>query len=150
MGRRRIRRTRCTRQPGPCWTVSSPSYVPLWFPDSPPNPVWPYCPNKVFQFHHQPFNYYANYAPGTAGRTHLKDEQSFIDLAKASTETCKLNSVSFVKPIGLENEHPGYTSESRGSSHLVNLLKTIDGSRCQKDTMVVVTYDGFGGQWDHV
>src|SRR5439155_1309373 len=27
-----------------------------------------YCPNKVFQFHHQPFNYYANYAPGTPAR----------------------------------------------------------------------------------
>jgi acid phosphatase len=119
-------------------------------PNSAPNPAWPYCPNKVFQFHHQPFNYYANYAPKTAGRTHLQDEQAFMDLANASTKTCKLNAVSFVKPIGLENEHPGYTSETRGSNHLVDLLKTIDGSKCQKDTMVVVTYDEFGGQWDHV
>src|SRR5438270_91902 len=119
-------------------------------PESAPNPVWPYCPNQVFQFHHQPFNYYANYAPGTAGRTHLKDEQSFMDLAAASTKTCELNAVSFVKPIGLENEHPGYTSESRGSSHLVDLLKSIEGSACRKDTLVVTTYDEFGGQWDHV
>src|SRR5207244_9578775 len=94
--------------------------------NSAPNPVWPYCPNKVFQFHHQPFNYYANYAPGAAGRTHLRDEQSFMDLAAASTKTCELNSVSFVKPIGLENEPPGYTSETRGSSHLTELLKAID------------------------
>ena len=73
-----------------------------------------------------------------------------MDLATASTKTCKLNSVSFVKPIGLENEHPGYTSESRGSSHLVDLLKSIEGSACRKDTLVVTTYDEFGGQWDHV
>jgi acid phosphatase len=119
-------------------------------PNSFPNPAWPYCPNKVFQFHHQPFNYYANYAPGTAGRTHLRDEVEFQSLVAASGKKCMLNSVSFIKPIGLENEHPGYTSESRGSDHLVQLLQSIDNSSCSKDTMVIVTYDEFGGQWDHV
>jgi phospholipase C len=67
-----------------------------------------------------------------------------------SSKACKLDSVSFDKPIGLENEHPGYTSETRGSSHLVELLQSIQASACAKDTMVVVTYDEFGGQWDHV
>ena len=114
------------------------------------NPAYPFCPNKVFQFHHQPFNYFAAYAPGTAGRSHLRDEQEFLNLAKASSEDCKLNSVSFVKPVGLENEHPGYTSETSGSNHLVGLLQAIQNSSCRKDTMVVVTYDEFGGQWDHV
>ena len=61
-----------------------------------------------------------------------------------------LDSVSFIKPIGLENEHPGYTNEVRGSDHLVQLLRSIDESKCAKDTMVIVTYDEFGGQWDHV
>jgi len=119
-------------------------------PDSAPNPVWPYCPNKVFQYHHQPFNYYANYGPDTPGRTHLRDEAEFDQLVADSGGECKLNAVSFVKPVGLENEHPGYTSETRGSSHLVDLLQSIDSSACAKDTMVVVTYDEFGGQWDHV
>ena len=129
-------------------------------PDSAPNPVWPYCPNKVFQFHHQPFNYYAAYAPAdprttpptpaAPGRAHLQDEKAFTNLVESSKRTCKLNSVSFVKPIGLENEHPGYTSETRGSNHLVDLLKSIGDTKCNKDTMVVVTYDEFGGQWDHV
>jgi acid phosphatase len=113
------------------------------------NPAFPHCPNKVFQFHHQPFNYYASFAPGTPGRAHLQDEVAFNTLVANSGSSCQLNSVSFVKPIGLENEHPGYTSESRGSDHLVNLLKSIDSSACRKDTMVVVTYDEFGGQWDH-
>src|SRR2546429_2436759 len=49
-------------------------------PDSAPNPVYPYCPNKVFQYHHQPFNYYASFAPGTPGRTHLRDEAEFLGL----------------------------------------------------------------------
>jgi acid phosphatase len=119
-------------------------------PVSFPNPAYPYCPNKVFQFHHQPFNYYAAYGPGMPGRTHLRDEQEFIQLAGASAKECKLDAVSFIKPIGLENEHPGYTSESKGSDHLVDLLTAINNSRCAKDTLVIVTYDEFGGQWDHV
>jgi len=119
-------------------------------PDSSPNPNYPFCPNKVFQFHHQPFNYFANYAPNTPGRAHLQDEVAFQNLVGAPGDECKLNSVSFVKPIGLENEHPGYTSETEGSNHLVKLLSSIQGSACRKDTMVVVTYDEFGGQWDHV
>jgi phospholipase C len=58
--------------------------------------------------------------------------------------------VTFVKPIGAENEHPGYASEHTGSDHLVDLLQSVQGSACARDTMVIVTYDEFGGQWDHV
>ena len=127
----------------------------------PANPaaLWPYCPDPKFQFHHQPFNYFANYARsgddgmGDAPQAridHLRDEQEFIADAKASKKKCKLKDVSFVKPIGAENEHPGYASEPNGSDHLVDLLKMIHSSACQKNTMVVVTYDEFGGQWDHV
>src|SRR5262249_21379139 len=37
--------------------------------------VYPNCPDVDFQFHHQPFNYYASFAPGTAMRSaHLLDE----------------------------------------------------------------------------
>jgi acid phosphatase len=115
---------------------------------------WPFCPNNLFQYHHQPFNYFEAFsrdtAAGMANRAaHLKDEQEFIQLANSSSR-CKLKPVSFVKPIGQENEHPGYASESGGSSHLVSLLEDIQNSRCADDTMVIVTYDEFGGQWDHV
>ena len=58
--------------------------------------------------------------------------------------------MSFVKPYGAENEHPGYASQSEGSDHLVELLKTILAGPQARDTLVVVTYDEFGGQWDHV
>ncbi len=58
--------------------------------------------------------------------------------------------MSFVKPFGTENEHPGYASENGSDAHLVALLKLIDSSACANDTMVIVTYDEFGGQWDHV
>ena len=113
--------------------------------------VYPNCPDGDFQFHHQAFNYYADLAPGTAARkAHLRDEVEFENLATGSKSTCKLKPVSFIKPIGEENEHPGYASESVGSAHLVGLLTAIEGSACAKDTMVIVTYDEFGGQADHV
>ncbi len=134
---------------GPGWTNGS-GPTSCSDPNSFPNPTYPNCPDRLFQFHHQPFAYYANYGPDTPGRSHLQDEVAFEDLAAASGKACQLLPVSFVKPIGEENEHPGYASESQGSDHLVELLQAIQGSSCKKDTMVIVTYDEFGGQWDHV
>src|SRR5262249_39305828 len=113
--------------------------------------VYPNCPDADFQFHHQAFNYYADLAPGTAARKeHLKDETDFTNLVGASKSSCKLNAVSFIKPVGENNEHPGYASETVGSQHEVDLIKAVESSACAKDTMFVVTYDEFGGQADHL
>jgi phospholipase C len=116
---------------------------------------WPECPDNLFQYHHQPFNYFAAFSTATqaglANRAaHLKDEVEFQQLAESSDHDCNLKPVSFVKPIGEENEHPGYASEPNGSDHLVDLLSGIENSKCDKDTMVLVVYDEFGGEWDHV
>jgi phospholipase C len=138
---------------GPGWTNGS---GPLCAdPNAFGTATWPNCPDKLFQFHHQPFNYYAAFDPKTAsGRAqraaHLRDEEEFLQLLQSSSDRCELKPVSFVKPVGAENEHPGYASEKNGSTHLVELLKTIEGSACAKDTLVIVTYDEFGGTWDHV
>jgi len=103
-------------------------------------------PDPLFQYHHQPFNYFQNYAPGMPGRAHLKDESDFLAAAKKGA----LPAVSFVKPIGEENEHPGYASTDNGENHLVKLIKQIRKGPDGDDTLIVVTYDEFGGQWDHV
>ncbi len=109
--------------------------------------VYPNCADKLFQFHHQPFNYFAAYAPGTAARdAHLKDERDFLHSAQIGA----LPAVSFVKPIGGENEHPGYTSVTAGEQHLVDLVRAIESGPEADSTAIVVTYDEFGGQWDHV
>jgi phospholipase C len=113
--------------------------------------TWPNCPDALFQFHHQPFNYFASFAPGSRQRArHLRDEVEFLAAARASRRSCGLRSVSFVKPVGAENEHPGYASEHGGSDHLVTLLRAVRQGACARNTMIVVTYDEFGGQWDHV
>jgi acid phosphatase len=114
--------------------------------------VYPECPDLVFQYHHQPFNYYANYGPGAPGRAHLLDEADLLKTLDASRKPskCALKPVSFYKPLGEENDHPGYASTSNSELKLVHLLQYIEGGNCRKDTMIIVTYDEFGGQWDHV
>ncbi|CAI8717706.1 protein of unknown function [Methylococcus capsulatus] len=84
--------------------------------------TFPNCPDTGFQFHHQPFNYFADFGTQTKSglknrKKHLRDEIEFIKLAQTSKKECKLKSVSFVKPIGEGNEHPGHSSEPVGSDH---------------------------------
>lgn len=100
-----------------------------------------------FQFHHQPFAYFSNYADGTQlKKDHLKDESYFITAAKNGT----LPSVSFVKPIGIENEHPGYANITDGEKHIMELIDDVRNGPNWKDTAIIITYDENGGFWDHV
>ncbi|HEY3110372.1 MAG TPA: alkaline phosphatase family protein, partial [Chloroflexota bacterium] len=103
--------------------------------------------DPLFQFHHQPFAYFANYADGTAAKqAHLKDERDFFADLRAGT----LPPVSFVKPIGPDNEHPGYASLLRGQQHVADLVAAVMQSPLWNDTAIVITYDENGGRWDHV
>ena len=60
--------------------------------------------------------------------------------------------MSFVKPLGTENAHPGYTSQHEGDRHVVELLRAIQAGAPNfwPSTAVVLTYDEFGGAADHV
>jgi len=104
-------------------------------------------PDPLFQFHHQPFAYYAKYADGTALRAaHLKDETDFIAAATAGT----LPAVSFVKPLGANNEHPGYADIMTGEQHTLALINAVRNGPNWKDAVIIITYDENGGFWDHV
>jgi phospholipase C len=104
-------------------------------------------PDPTFQFHHQPFAFFANYADGTkAKKEHLLDETEFIAAAKKGT----LPSVSFIKPLGINNEHPGYSDVELGESHTVDLINDVLNGPDGKDAVIIVTYDENGGFWDHV
>jgi acid phosphatase len=132
---------------GPGWTNGSTPGTCTDPHVSTADKQYPFCPDSSFQFHHQPFNYFMRYAPGTADRAaHLQDEVAFI----AAAQDGSLPQVSFVKPLGNENEHPGYSSEPNGSDHLVDLIKAIETGPQAGNTLIVVTYDEFGGAWDHV
>jgi acid phosphatase len=111
-----------------------------------------------FQFHHQAFAYFANFAPFNADgspnpRTNsllnpnarLQDEdQFFADLAAGN-----LPAVSFIKPVGMNNEHPGYANVIRGQNHVASIVHAIQNSREWAKTLIIVTYDENGGFWDH-
>ena len=104
-------------------------------------------PDATFQYHHQPFVYFANYADGTRAKAeHLKDEQDFLDNAQKGN----LPAVSFVKPLGLDNEHPGYSNVHSGETHAVALINAVLNGPNGKDAVIIVTYDENGGFWDHV
>jgi len=104
-------------------------------------------PDPSFTYHHQPFAYFTRYAKGTPGRKeHLKDETEFLNAAKNGT----LPAVSFVKPIGLENEHPGESTITGGESHAVELINAVLNGPNGKDVAIILTYDENGGFWDHI
>jgi phospholipase C len=104
-------------------------------------------PDPLFQFHHQPFAYFQNYADNTPGRTaHLKDEQDFL----GALHSGNLPAVSFIKPLGEDNEHPGYASLLQGQEHVASLVRAVQQSRYWSNAVVIITYDENGGFWDHV
>jgi len=103
--------------------------------------------SPIFQPHHQPFNYYARFAPGTADRArHLKDGDDLLRDIERGT----LPQVSFYKPAGRVNEHPSYTDLASGDAHIHDILTRLRASPQWSKTAVIVTYDENGGFWDHV
>jgi phospholipase C len=102
---------------------------------------------RAFQYHHQPFVYFDKYKDGTQAKAdHLKDEADMMAAITAGT----LPSVSFFKPVGIENEHPNYANMINGENHIVALINAVRSSMLWKDTAIIITYDEHGGWWDHV
>ena len=105
----------------------------------------------VFQTHHQPFNYYANYRPGRPARgEHLLD--GGVDGVKfiADIDAGKLPAVTFYKPQGSQNQHAGYATIGEGDAHIANVIAHLEKSPQWPNMVVIVTYDENGGWWDHV
>jgi acid phosphatase len=117
--------------------------------------------NYLFQFHHQPFTYFAKYAlakspvsnpitPGadsTGSKEHLKDadDDFFRDLQGPNPPR-----VAFVKPIGQDNEHPGYSTVDDGQYWVYETVTKIQRSPIWSQCVIFVMYDEHGGLWDHV
>ncbi|MBV9491608.1 MAG: hypothetical protein JO069_18100, partial [Verrucomicrobia bacterium] len=121
--------------------------------------------NYLFQFHHQPFAFFAKFAlaktpvppfggapaqpgvdsPGSA--EHLKDiDHDFFPALKNGT----LPRVSFVKPIGQLNIHPGYATVRDGTDWIRQTVQQIQASRYWNQCAIFIMYDEHGGLWDHM
>jgi acid phosphatase len=104
--------------------------------------------NTDFQAHHQPFNYYAAFDPvahAAERRQHLKDR---ADL-RAQIRAGSLPPVVFYKPVGFQNQHPGYANVTDGDEEMAATLALLQQSPQWAHMLVIVTYDEFGGQFDH-
>jgi acid phosphatase len=109
--------------------------------------IKPYGAPDYFQPHHQPFNYFAAFQPGTKARAeHLKD----LDDLKEAIKSGSLPAVAFYKPVGRDTEHPGYTNLATGDVHVVELIHLLQQSPNWKDIAIIVTADENGGSWDSV
>jgi phospholipase C len=103
--------------------------------------------SPYFVPHHQPFNYYARFAPGTEDRARfLRDGEDFLHDIDAGT----LPQVSFYKPVGRLTEHPSFTDVVSGDLHISGILGHLQKSPQWSEMLVIVTYDENGGFWDHV
>lgn len=109
--------------------------------------------DPLFQWHHQPFAYYDNFAPwlpngqrNPMSAAHLQDELNFFD----DLATGNLPAVSFIKPVGPDNEHPGYASLLQGQQHVADIVHAVQNNPDWAHTAIIVTYDEHGGRWDHV
>jgi phospholipase C len=106
-----------------------------------------------FQWHHQPLAYYDNFAPwlpngqrNPLSAAHLQDENNFF----SDLSTGNLPAVSFIKQIGEDNEHPGYTSLLEGQQSTADIVHAVQNSPDWAHTAIIITYDENGGRWDHV
>ncbi|XYJ10112.1 acid phosphatase [Telluria sp. B2] len=108
-----------------------------------------------FQHHHQPFNYFKQFAPGTKAREeHLRDgglgDSPISNRFIADAVAGKLPAVAFYKPQGNLNLHAGYSDIESGDAHIANVIEHLKKSPQWKDMVVVITFDENGGWWDHV
>jgi len=102
---------------------------------------------KAFQYHHQPFAYFASTGDGTPAKAeHLKDEADLY----AAIAGGSLPAVTFYKPDGVDNQHPGYANMINGDTRAADIIDKLRTSPLWKNMLIVVTYDDFGGFWDHV
>jgi acid phosphatase len=122
--------------------------------------------NPNFQYHHQPFNYFTAFDPstpqGAANRAaHLKDagvttptDVAAATLPPSQFRTDILNGslppVTFYKPHGTVNEHNGYANVTDGDRHIAAVVAALQQSPQYRHMVIVITYDEFGGIWDHV
>jgi acid phosphatase len=118
-----------------------------------PESEFPDRPN--FQAHHQPFNYFASLAPGSAARKqHLRDgglgetapgNKFLVDIAAG-----KLPPVAYYKPQGNLNMHAGNSDVEAGDRHLARIVQALQQSPLWEKMLIVITVDENGGWWDHV
>ena len=90
-----------------------------------------------------PFQYYSQL---TDDPSHMHDS---TELA-AYVTTKGLPDFTYVKARTYKNEHPGYSTITRGVSFVSDIVSLIEQSQYKDDTLILITWDEGGGFFDHV
>jgi phospholipase C len=103
-------------------------------------------PPSGFVQYHLPYLYFQNYLPGKPGRAHMQDLTDFQTALAAGT----LPGVCWIKALDTNDEHPGSSTQLAGEQFAAGIIQAVQASSSWKDTVIILTYDDFGGFYDHV
>ena len=95
--------------------------------------------------HRNPFQFYPTWGDNVRSG-HMRDVEDFDEDLKSN----KLPQVSFIKAVGIHEEHPSVSAPQWGESWVMGILSTLAQSSAWNRTAVIITYDEGGGFWDHV
>jgi phospholipase C len=102
----------------------------------------PFVPEPPMSSH----QYFKPYGPGMPGREHLQDAEKFVpDLLNGT-----LPAVTILKTEPAYDEHPGYSIVQQAEEHNRLLVQAVQLSKYWNDTVIFITYDDYGGWFDHV
>ena len=76
----------------------------------------------------------------------MRDRADLIAAARAGA----LPQVSFYKPSGRHSQHSGSSTIAAGDTEIDEILARLRASPQWPHMAIVVTYDEYGGYWDHV
>ena len=102
--------------------------------------------------------YHICQSTGYSGQCAGKDFTDNVDLKPADVLTdignCQLRSLTWVIPTGANSDHAN-VNDGGGPSWVASIVNAIGNSNCEngagywKDTAIVVTWDDWGGWYDH-
>jgi len=109
--------------------------------------------------HHQPFQYY----PSTANPNHVRptsvnlighngdaaNHQYDLDDFFAAADAGNLPAVSFLKAVGVQDGHAGYSSPLDEQVFMVNVINFLQRRPEWESTAVIISYDDSDGWYDH-
>jgi acid phosphatase len=91
--------------------------------------------------------FFKKYTYGTRqSRRHVKDESDLL----SSLQNKSLPAVSFVTQLSTHDEHPDHATVEQSEKHIRGLIERVKHSPEWDKTAIIVTYDDFGGWYDHV
>ncbi|MFZ1888263.1 MAG: alkaline phosphatase family protein [Candidatus Binataceae bacterium] len=108
--------------------------------------------------HHEPFQYYVSTANpnhlrpisiNNIGQTDQANHQYDIQDFFAALDRGNLPSVSFLKAIGTQDAHAGYSSPLDEQQFVVQVINALQKSPFWSDTAIVINYDDSDGWYDH-